>query len=96
MRRSVQVPGRDGGSVRLITAHEELAEHDAAAVIDASAAVSDALRHPHDAGRYETARLAFARVPLAARWIVELHAETELAANGIGLRYPSGIRADVS
>jgi hypothetical protein len=89
-------PRGNGCRVRLISATEELAGFEDAEVMDASAAVADAIRHPHDAGRYETARLTFARVPVAARWIVELQAETELAANGIALRYPSGIRAAVS
>jgi hypothetical protein len=82
--------------MRLISATEELAGFDDACVIDASWCMVDALRHPRDEHRYETARLAFARVPVAARWIVELQAETELAANGIALRYPSGIRLNVS
>jgi hypothetical protein len=96
VRCSVQVRGGECGIVRLISATEELAGFDDAAVIDASWCVADALLHPRDAARYETARLAFARVPVAARWIVELQAETELAANGVALRYPSGIRSVVS
>lgn len=82
--------------MRLISAAEELATYDEDAVLDAAAAVADAIRHYGDEQRYYAARLAFARVPVRARWLVELHAETELAANGIALRYPSGIRASVS
>jgi hypothetical protein len=80
----------------MISAAEELARFEDAEVMDASAAVADAILHPHDARRYDTARLAFARVPPGARWIVELQAEAQLAANGVLLRYPSGIRANVS
>lgn len=82
--------------MRLISACEELAAFDDAEVMDASAAVADALLHPGDRGRYQTALLAFGRVPEAARWVVELQAEVQLAANGIPLRYPSGIRPGVS
>lgn len=47
---------------------------------------------PRDEQAYQRARSALLTVPAEARWMVELVVEVELAANGVPLRYPSGIR----
>jgi hypothetical protein len=78
--------------MRLISAEEELAEVSHEVVIEASICVSEALRFPGDRDRYLAAVRALQRTPLAARWIVELLVEVELAANRLALHYPSGIR----
>jgi hypothetical protein len=75
---------------------EELAHVEDGAVADASAALALALRRWGDPDAYARALAAFHRVPLAARWIVELIVEAELAANDVALRYPSGIRGGAS
>jgi len=82
--------------LRLITAMEELALFEDGAIDEASSAVADALRFRDDSGRYRTALAAFGNVPIAARWIVELIVECELAANAQPLRYPCGLRSFVT
>lgn len=78
--------------MRLISAEEELEQVDDAAALAASVALADALRFPQDSVRYGVAFKAFTALPVAARWMVELIVEAELAANAVPLRLPSGIR----
>jgi len=70
---------------RAVTLHPQHLDRVSRAVVAALLAVGD-----EDA--YQRAKAEVRTVPPTGRWLVELTVEVELAANGVPLRHPSGLR----
>lgn len=80
-------------SDRLVSEHEQDVTLTARDLDTVSRALIRPLLDPSDPVALEEARAELRRVPMVARWVLELVVEVELAANGVPLNYPSGLRS---